>query len=330
MPKKVKKTTKIVEQDIDYMVDPSASFVSLVSHGANGESFFVVKSKGKDENRVIQRVIVPKSLDKKEADALLEKFSTEDERDFPSHLAYDQIPVDQCVPDSFQVVKLNKAGTLFGVVGELANPEKVKSISKSDNKEVALKQIDSNTRWDISDESYAMERLIMSVAYQSKADTGWQKATMLMAVDNFKSFLETALASVDAKSLVSSRGVIDDIKKEMKTNTQIQEEPMEIDEKKLTDVVRKCLDDVIAEKASDAEAKKAREDKAKSEKDFKDSVNKMVETVADLAKRLEAIESSAPASGTEEVDEDVDKKEHKNADEKSVDPFAGLLFAPAE
>lgn len=325
MPKKVKKTTKIVEKDIDYMVDPSASFVSLVSHGANGESFFVVKSKDKDV--VVQRVIVPKSLDRKEADKLLDQFNTEDEVDFPTHLAYDQIPADQCEKESMRVVKLNKEGTLFGVVGKLIDEKKVKSISKKED--VVLKQIDSNTRWDISDESYAMERLIISAACQSKADTEWQKATMLMAVDNFKSFLETALSSVDAKSLVSSRSALDVIQKELKTDTQ-QEESMEIDEKKLTEIVRKCLDNVIAEKAADAEVKKAREEKAKSEKEFKDSVDKMVETVADLAKRLEAIETSTPASGTEDVDAEVEvekkNKQGDKPDEKSTDVFSGLFL----
>jgi len=327
MPKKVKKVTKIVEQDVDYMVDPSASFVSLVSHGANGESFFVVKSKDKENTDVIQRVIVPKSLDKKEADALLDQFDTSDEKDFPSHIAYDQFPEDQCVKDSLRVVKLNKDGTLFGVVGKLADAEKVKSISEPKKEEkVAVKQIDSNTRWDISDESYAMERLIMSAASQSKADTGWQKDTILMAVDNFKSFVETALASVDAKSLVSSRNMIDTIQKETKTDTQ--EEPM--DKKEMMALVRECLDDVIKEKSVDADAQKAREEKAKSEKEFKDSVATMVKTVEDLASRMEKIETGIPQSGTEDVDADTETEKAKqkdDVDEKSTDTFAGLLFA---
>ena len=67
MAKKTEKKTKIVEKDVDYMVDPSASFVSLVTHGANGEPFFLVKSKDKTlpAGLVVQRVIVPKSLDPK-------------------------------------------------------------------------------------------------------------------------------------------------------------------------------------------------------------------------------------------------------------------------
>ena len=139
MPTKTKKKTKIVEKDVDYMVDPSAAYVSLVTHGANGESFLVVKSKDKNlpSGMVVQRVIVPKSLDKEEADQLLEKFNVEDEQDYPTHLAYNQIALDRCESDSFHVIKMDDDGKLMAVVGKLKDVDDVKGEDEVVIKEIA-------------------------------------------------------------------------------------------------------------------------------------------------------------------------------------------------
>ena len=328
MPNKAKKKTKIVEKDVDYLVEPSASFVSLVPHGANGEPFYVVKSADK-EPLVVQRVIVPKTLETKEADELLKSFKTDDEQDFPSYLTYTQVPADQIEEASVKVIKM---GDLMAVVGSLKDTDKMQSIAGAEGE--VFKELDMETRWDMGDQLYCLETLIMSTASQVNADAKWQKDTIMTALSNFTSFVSAAMEAADVKQLVMPRdrikeAVREEIKKIDKTTNQEQEDIMGEFAVKTEDefkaLVRKCIEDFVAEKAEADDVQKAKKEKEEEQKKFKDDVNGLMETVKELKKSVEDLANEAPERRTEDSPDVNSTEVKKEVDSDAI--FKGAFFA---
>ena len=68
----------IVENEVTFLTDVDVEFVSMVKHGANRTPFKILKSDkgGADMNKVIQAVLIPKSLSDEEAQKALEGFRT--------------------------------------------------------------------------------------------------------------------------------------------------------------------------------------------------------------------------------------------------------------
>lgn len=329
MPKKTEKTTKIIEKDVDYMVDPVASYVSLVSHGANGESFFIVKSKDKTlpDGLVVQRVIVPNDLDASEAEKLLKDFNKDHKKKYDTHTAYTQVDADRCDPKSFHVIKMNDDGKLLAVAGRLKDDPNMQSIAKE--KEKIVKELSSDAKWDMIDEVWVLADLIHAVAAQSNAETDWQKETISMAVENFRGFVQVVLDSADLSKMVSRKDRNDpiDVKQHNKQEDSMSDDVFKIkDAEELRGIVRDCIKKFVAEKAESERAKQAREEKAKAKQKFDAEYAELQKTVKELEDKIATIEGQAQPSGTTTED---DTPPRADTDEnESV--FKGLFLRDAE
>jgi len=217
------KTTKIVEREVTFMVDPQADFISLVKHGANQEPFLVIKTKKKGEDsmqgRIIQRIIISKELPDAEADAFLAKVKTDDEKDYDGFLAYDQVNKELCDPESFGGVKLDKEGKVFAVTAMLKDGAVIKDLDKvvpETEMDVVFKEpVPWNIHYDIVDEMYAMQNAMMGTLNQSQSDIAWKKKVAQKAITYFRDFVGMALdnftidpvmlgVALEAKSTVKS------------------------------------------------------------------------------------------------------------------------------
>jgi len=123
------KSTKLVEMDVNYLEDPEAVFVSLVPHGANGKSFIILKSEDQ-EDRIVQRIVIPKSLPTEEADEILKGFATDDEKEYANYLAYDQVDREECEEGSFDGFYLDEKKGVFVITAKAKNLEIGKDLAE--------------------------------------------------------------------------------------------------------------------------------------------------------------------------------------------------------
>ena len=107
------KKTEIQQKELTLLSDASVTFVSLVSHGANGEPFLIVKSR-KDEKaefteKVVQRVIIAKDMpEAQKMEILMTKvMQGATKKEYDTYEAYDQFPKEACVPGSFSGMTLH-------------------------------------------------------------------------------------------------------------------------------------------------------------------------------------------------------------------------------
>jgi hypothetical protein len=329
----VERTTKIIEKDVVYMEEPTAMFVSLVQHGANGEPFYVVKSADGDE-RVIQRVLISKKVPEKEADELLKRFSTKDEKDYGEYLAYDQVKKEDCEEESFDGIYLDEEKKLFAVtakkkedVAKATKPRK----SQKDSKEVVKAAVPYEVGGRIWDEMMAMENLVSGACRQSEAEEGWRKETSLIAVKNLQTFLTMLFDSFGEDGVAKAVQKMPD-----KPRTEEQEVKMEglfaTKEEMKAFIVQVIGEIEEAKKQSDAA--KVAEDEKKKEKDaLTGEIKKLNETIVavksvtdGLDTRLKAIETETPAPAAGREKESVAKTVVPPVEPEKKEVFKGLIF----
>jgi hypothetical protein len=223
-------------------------------------------------------------------------------------------------------------GDLMAVVGSLKDTDKMQSIAGAEGE--VFKELDMETRWDMGDQLYCLETLIMSTASQANADAKWQQDTIMTALSNFTSFVSAAMEAADVKQLVMPRdrikeAVRKEIKKIDKTTNQEQEDIMGEfvvkTEEEFKTLVRKCIEDFVAEKAEADDVQKAKKEKEEEQKKFKDDVNGLMETVKELKKSVEDLTNEAPARGTEDSPDVNSTEVKKEADSDAI--FKGAFFA---
>ncbi len=370
MPKAAKKevkekTTEVHQKEVVLLVEPTASFVSLVKHGANGESFFIVKSKkDKDSNsaeKVIQRIILSKDLEDDDQEKVLRKMKTDHKSEYDTFNAYDQVAKEDCESGSFETVQIDKKGKVFAVLANLTEEATIKAAKDGPAVEVASVEkvlVPWEVEDKILDEIWALERIMYGILSQESSEFEWQKSTLKEAVKNFASFMEVYLDSIDGETIKAAfvgkspkeKGVVQ-IPKEMETKlveltemltTLTKAQQMTKEEKNMDqlfetkDQVKEfiiaCINEVVSEKAKTAQSVKAAEDAASEKKTMQETLASVAETMKALKEDVDTLKGKTPVRKADGAGDDdpLTKKSDGNADDakKTAEEnvFKGLFF----
>ena len=199
MNTKVISTT--VEDEITFMVDPKAEFVSLVKHGANRTPFKVLKAEKQKEdsnmNKVVQSVLVNNGLTDEDIAKALEGIDRRSKKEFSSFTAYPQVAMEKVNPDTVTVVKHEEVDGIYFVLGDLAEGASESGTLMVDAKEA----VDYATLDNLYVELYAMADVVGGAMRQESADAEFRKTTILKAIDNFRTFAEVVLESLSTEKL---------------------------------------------------------------------------------------------------------------------------------
>ena len=230
MNTKVISTT--VEDEITFMVDPKAEFVSLVKHGANRTPFKVLKAEKQKEdsnmNKVVQSVLVNNGLTDEDIAKALEGIDRRSKKEFSSFTAYPQVAMEKVNPDTVTVVKHEEVDGIYFVLGDLAEGASESGTLMVDAKEA----VDYATLDNLYVELYAMADVVGGAMRQESADAEFRKTTILKAIDNFRTFAEVVLESLSTEKLAKGINpedhptlVVDIIKEEEDKKTEPETTP---------------------------------------------------------------------------------------------------------
>jgi len=179
------KVTMIIQDTINFLVDPDIEFVSLVKHGANQAPFKILKSSDKGGNsmsKVVQAVLVPKSLSEDAVKKALEGHRTDEVQEFETYKSYTQVAREDVVLESLEVTPVEGSEGVYVVSAELL----------ADKKEAA-KQVDVMALDGLYMELYAMADVVGGAMRQEHGDSRFRKQTILTAIDNFRTYAEMCL-----------------------------------------------------------------------------------------------------------------------------------------
>ena len=358
------KTTEVHQKEVVLLVEPTASFVSLVKHGANGESFFIVKSKkDKDDKaveKVIQRIILSKDLEDGDEEKVLRKMKTDQKSEYDTFNAYDQVAKEDCEPGSFETVQIDKKGKVFAVLANLTEEATVKAEKEGPAVEIAAVEkvlVPWEVEDKILDEIWALERIMYGILSQESSEFAWQKSTLKEAVKNFASFMEVYLDSIDGETIKEAfvgkspreKGLLT-IPEEMSDKLveltgmltklteakQITKEEKNMDQlfetkEQVKEFIIACINDVVSQKAKTAQSVQAAEAAAAEKKTMQETLESVAETMKALKADVDTLKGKTPerlADKTGDEESPVKKSgtddDAKNTAEENV--FKGLFF----
>lgn len=196
MAKKVKAITTIIEDDVTFMTDPDVQFVSLVKHGANRTPFKVLKTEKEDTQmkKVVQSILVRNDISKDQKEKALEGLSKKSATEFKTFTSYPQLSLDRCEDESFSLVKHEDIDGVFVLLADLKEGDNHHGTLEVDAKEA----VDYATMDMLYTELYSMADIVSGTMRQENAGLEFRKSTILTAIENFKTFAEVVLSSMDA------------------------------------------------------------------------------------------------------------------------------------
>ena len=284
----VEKVTTTIESEVVYMIDPTVEFVSLVKHGANRTPFVILKNdKGGAMSKVVQAILLEKSLPIDEAEKYLADYATDNVVDGKTHKSYIQKDEELFEKGSFESEKLAD-----GV-------ELIKGVLKSEDTTVEdEKAIDYDTLDDLYTELYSMADLVSGAMRQSGADMEFRKTTILSAIDNFRKYADEVLGNLDddAKCIKFASHTGFKLEKDATevepTEDAAEEDTVETTEDTSVDAADETPDSSdsdVGETTEEETTEEAEEDTAeeKTEKDPLDSIKDMLSGISDRLKKLE-------------------------------------------
>jgi len=341
--KVAEKKTALKEKEVTYLKEPVVSFVSLVSHPANGKPFMLMKD-AKGIRKVVQRVIVANDIPEDDKLVILKGLNVENQKKYETFTAYDQIEKSECKEDSFSGIDLDGSGKVVALLADLKKDVE----EKGDSVEKAVKWNSWEVKDRIWDEMYALEKILMGVITQSNAEESWIKETITSASNNFMSFVQALTTDENiVKSVEETLDKLHEMRKSIEEKPVPDNEtaPAELTkavsllsqimvklekEDKLMEGLFKTKEDVAAfikeviterenEKEKSAEEKAKVEAIEKAAKDKDELITDLKKSVDTLKEEIEALKGTVPESG---AGGDVDGLEKSNI-KKSV--WSGVL-----
>ena len=290
------------ETTVDFLKEPEVTFVSLVRHGANNTPFRVVKgNKGEKMNKVVQAIRIEKDS-KADLETLIGKDFRKDtvEKD-DNYLIYEQVDKSACALDTKSVVAIDPENHVYAITYDLLVDEKEKGKKNLSDppKTIVLKEdIKELDSWDVWSEMYAMMDLISGSMSQSNMKESDMKSTVLLAIDNFRSFCETIFSEAKSNGTppVGERAAkfIEMLQKQIPIKKTNKEGTMfELESKEeltgiIADVVTKAITQKTEEDAKSAEtqaaAKTAEDERLAKEKEIEGLKTSMKEVNEKLEK----------------------------------------------
>jgi hypothetical protein len=212
------------ERDVTFLVNPTASFVSLVPRGANQIPFRIVKSqRGAEMNtKVLHKLIIPKDVD---VEAVKKSF-TEDTRDLLNledgicsnkFRVFEQYPAKKCQQDTFEVVTLDEE---LGVRAIQASPVEEPStnlIKKMFVKTpVSVITLDNAPALDaevvktqyvegLHEEIWGLSDAVAAIAEQEMGEGAAKLEAIKTVVANFLAFVEEAINVTKSDLVIPAR-----------------------------------------------------------------------------------------------------------------------------
>jgi len=349
--KKLKEVTTTIEDTVTFMVNPTVEYVSLVKHGANRAPFKVMKSEKLKEvlgmaNKVVQSVLIRNDVSEENI-SKLEGIDKRSKKAYTTFTAYPQIHPSKIDPKSAVVVKHEAVEGILFVLGDLAEGESESGTLMMDAKAA----VDYATMDNLYTELYAMADVVGGAMRQENAEASFRKTTILTAIDNFKTFAEIVLETLDDGKV--ALGVKAEDHPTLVVDLTVKEETA--DEKAAREKAEKeAADKKVADDAAAAAAASSGDDddtgKNKDKVDFdgfvdkfnetltnfgnslvasikevgqdvKDSNKSMKDSVEVITKGMEDIHNTTLSMKSEGDDDDTSE-----ADEKEEKLFSGVLF----
>lgn len=187
-------STKIlIPQQVGY-IEPVVEFVSLVTHAANREPFLILKSdKGEDMKKSIISVLVPKTLNSASRMVTLEGYNDAEEVQYDTYTKYVQIADGMYDENSIEMVMLDKAA---GVVGVVANLKEANSEIATTDVEKA--KLDYMTMDSVYSEIIALSDIVFGVLNQEHAEPTFKSTVILGAISNTATLLKQIFDNIPA------------------------------------------------------------------------------------------------------------------------------------
>jgi hypothetical protein len=343
---KPKVITTIIEDEVVFMQNPEAEFVSLVKHGANRAPYKILKHDkgGNDMNKVVQAILLRNDLPEEVVAKALEGMDTRSKKEFNSLTSYPQCEPSKIAPDSYALAKTEDEG-VYLVLGDLAEGQNENGTITLDTEKEA---IDYATMDNLYFELYAMADLVGGVLRQETGDLKFKQETVLTAIDNFRSFAEAVLSSLTEKTLKA----IDPADHPTLVFPLITEDSAE-ETSEEEEVTEKSETEEVAETET-AEEETPEEDTEKDEVPDKlaetlegittaissvgEAVTNLTSQFSDLSKKVEGVEASQKSqkeeltksiedlrNTTEAAHAEVEETPPENT-EKENSPFKGLFM----
>jgi len=295
------------ETTVDFLKEPEVTFVSLVRHGANNTPFRVVKgNKGEKMNKVVQAIRIEKDS-KADLETLVGKdFRKDTIKEDGNYLIYEQVDKSACALDTKSIVAIDPENHVYAITYDLLADKKEKDEKNLNDppKTIVLKEdIKEVDTWTVWEEMYAMMDLISGSMSQSNMkesdmEESDMKKTVLLAIDNFRSFCETIFSEAKSNGTppVGERAAkfIEMLQKQIPIKKANKEGTMfELESKEeltgiIADVVTKAITQKAEEDAKSAETqaatKKAEDERLAKEKEIDDLKTSVKEVTEKLEK----------------------------------------------
>jgi ElaB/YqjD/DUF883 family membrane-anchored ribosome-binding protein len=327
-------TNEQIEREINFLVDPEIKYVSIVSRGANGVPFKIVKNlDGENMQKVLHSIIAPKGTDPNDIKKLMGEdlesiVKLDSGMESGSHVTFVQQPRESFKADSLELFDIDKEKGIKGLrglpvveekglIGKLfAKQQEVIFIDdslESQSKEDTVKYMS----WELHDELEALEDAIEGILSQEAGDPQAKIEMVNAVMANFIKFVGDVITVTKGEALkIEKRG--------SPANTPAEEIPVEENTPVEPAVVEKSVDEIVTEKLAEV-TKSFKEELASAMKELTESLTaKMEENAKKVDETAEAVSKMAEMVPGEVTDTREDRATEPT---QKGDVFSGLLFS---
>lgn len=326
-------TNEQIEREINFLVDPEIKYVSIVSRGANGAPFKIVKNlDGENMQKVLHSIIAPKGTDPNDIKKLMGEdlesiVKLDSGMESGSHVTFVQQPRESFKAESLELFDIDKEKGIKGlrglpvveekgIVGKLfAKKQEVIFIDdslKPQSKEDTVKYMS----WEVYDELDALEDAIKGILSQEAGDPQAKIEMVNAVMANFITFVSDAITVTKGEAIKIE-------KRDSPANTPAEEIPVEDNTPVEPVVAEKSVDEVVSEKMAEV-TKSFKEELAAAMKEITDVLNaKMEETAKKADETAEAVSKMAEMVPGEVTDI---REDRATEPAKKGDVFSGILF----
>lgn len=217
---------KVIEEEVNFLIDPEVEFVSLVKYAANRMPFKIIKQED-IMGGMLYRVLVPKDIDEEKLKELAEKYSfktdKEVEGDFKSYKVFEQDTTEKSDDVETVLVALDKDEKVYAVVAKTEE-----------------KQESAQTLEDIVRAMYAMEDIIYGTLSQPAAKPEDRINMIKNAIQNFMDYAMVVLSQTKADDVIEEK---------KKDDKKEEKEEKDVD---IAEIVAKTVNEII-QKQQEAE-----------------------------------------------------------------------------
>lgn len=230
----------VIEDEVNFLVEPTAEFVSLVDRGAIQEGFKIVKSeKGRNNmSKKVYQVLVPDNVDEETLKNLAEEhsFSIKEkaDSDLEGYNVFSQAKEDEVNLENKSLVKM--ADNVYGIVADPAD--------EADENVLEKEELDYMTMDSLAEGAFAAVDIILGTLRQPEADNMSRKEVIVSALDNYKKHVEAVFSTLKSDDVLEMENL--ELKGENLEELayQVVEDPdTELEKEELTEEIQAQFED---------------------------------------------------------------------------------------